>query len=182
LQQAAQDAQETEDSLLEPAAPKEDVPLETAGFDPVEFQLANGNDVRIVFARFWERIRYQDWREGAKPARYYAIKIYSTEGILSRHMVTHCEFRGGKDFAFLAVPKIWEWLDALVESRGHAKYDWLEEFIEDFADQLNQLSDAAEDAVEHIQHLPELAYPQAFDHEDDSIFNDQNEDSTKQDK
>lgn len=38
-----------------------------------------------------------------------------------------------------------------------------------------ELSDAGEDAVEHIEHLPELTDPEAFDKVDDSIFNDQND-------
>jgi len=31
------------------------------------------------------------------------------------------------------------------------------------------------DAVEHFKHLAEISDPEAFDREDDSVFNDQNE-------
>ena len=37
------------------------------------------------------------------------------------------------------------------------------------------LSDAGEDAVEPIEHLPEMTTPEDFDKVDDSVFNDQNE-------
>jgi len=160
---------------------KEDFPLNTWGFEPIEFQLANGNDVKVVFAEFWERIRHHDWREGARPSQYYAIKVYSTEDILPRRMAVHCEFRGGKDFALCAVPKIWDWLDRLMEPRRLAEFDTLADFIDDLAEEMNHLSDEGEDAAEHIEHLPEIADTKAFDREDDSLYNDQNEpDSMKE--
>jgi hypothetical protein len=37
------------------------------------------------------------------------------------------------------------------------------------------LSDSDEDAVEHFRHLPEITDPEAFDHVDVSVFNDQND-------
>jgi hypothetical protein len=175
LRDASRDARETEETLSAEAGPKEDFPLETAGFESYEFQLANGNNVKVVFAKFWERIRYQDWLEGARAAQYYAIKVYSTEDILPRQMAIHCEFRGGRDFAFPAVPKIWDWLDGLMDPRRLAEFDSLAEFIDELAEEMSSLSDAGEDAVEHVQHLPEVADPESFDHEDDSIYNDQDE-------
>ena len=36
-------------------------------------------------------------------------------------------------------------------------------------------SGTGEGAVEHIEHLPEITDPEAFDKVDDSIFNDQND-------
>jgi hypothetical protein len=106
LREASEYAEEHEETAPSDLEKGDDFPLETAGFDPCEFQLVNGNDVKVVFARFWERIRYEDWRRGARPTRYYAIKVYSNEDILSRHMAIHCEFRGGKDFAFYALSKL----------------------------------------------------------------------------
>jgi len=176
LRDARLDAEEAEEANAEPICPPEDYPLETAGFDPFEFQLANGHDVKIVFAKFWARIRYQDWQEGARPARYRAIKIYCTEDTLPRSMAIHCEFRAGKEFILPAVPKIWDWLEELVISRRFAQFDSVADFIDDLAEQLTLYSDIGEDAVEHVQHLPEIATPKAFDHDvDDSVYNDQNE-------
>lgn len=149
--------------------------LETAGFDAFEFQLVNGHDVKVVFAGFWERLTLEDRREGAKPMKYSAIKVYSTEDMLPRRMGMQCEFRAGKDFNIEAVPAVWEWLARNVEERGHVDYDGLDDFLDDFADQLNQLSDAVEDAVEHLENLPRLVVPQMFDQVDDSIFTDQND-------
>ena len=58
----------------------------------------------------------------------------------------------------------------------HIKYDWLDEFVDDFAEQSAEITETKEDAVEHITHLPELSDPEAFDHDvDDSIYNDQND-------
>ena len=175
LREAAGRAAEDEEARQDEPESREEFPLETAGFEPCEFQLANGNNVKVVFARFWERIRYQDWREGARPAQYYAIKVYSTEDILPRRMAIHCEFRGGNDFAFSAVPKIWDWLDWLMEPRRLAEFDSLAEFIDDLAEEMNRLSFEGEDAVEHLARLPQIQDTKAFDHEDDSIYNDQNE-------
>ncbi len=175
LREAAGMAAEDEEARQDEPESREAFPLETAGLEPCEFQLANGNNVKVVFAKFWERIGYRDWREGARPAQYYAIKVYSTEDILPRKMAVHSEFRGGTDFAHAAVPKVWDWLDRLMEPRRLAEFDSLAEFIDDLAEEMYRLSDEGEDAVEHIDHLSQIADPKAFDHEDDSIYNDQNE-------
>ncbi len=175
LREAARAAEDVEDQITAETPAAGDYPLETAGFDASEFRLANGNDVKVVFAKFWERLRYQDWREGARPSQYYAIKVYSTEDTLPRCMAIHCEFRGGKDFSLLAVPKVWEWLADLTDERKSAKYDWLEDFIQELAEKIAEFSDTSEDAVEHIEHLAEMIAPDAFDKVDDSLFNDQND-------
>lgn len=175
LHQAKKDEKDAEEATPTVAGPSEDFPLENAGFDACEFQLANGNDVKVVFARFWERIRYQDWREGARPAQYFAIKVYSTEDTLPRSMAIHCEFRAKHDFSLLEVPNLWEWLNNLISERQFAKYNWLEDFIEELAEKLAEFSDAGQDAVEHVEYIPEITDPASFDKVDDSMFNDQNE-------
>ena len=161
LREASRDVRDAEEATNSEAGPTEDLPLETAGFEAFEFQLANGNNVKVVFAKFWERI--------------HAIKVYSTEDTLPRCMAIHCEFRGGKDFVLPAVPKLWGWLADLLDNRGHVKYDDLSEFIDELAANMAELSDAGEDAVEHIEHLPEMTAPAGFDKVDDSAFNDQND-------
>ena len=175
LKKLADDEAELDETPTEPR-PKEDVAIDLNGFEPWEFQLANGNHVRIIFAKFSEKIRRQDWREGARPSQYYAIKIYSDEETQSRHMAVQSEFRGGKDFSFSAVQKIWDWLAELLQSRRLAEYDTLAEFIDEFAEEMNCATDAGEDVFEHLQKLPQLADPKLFDQDvDDSIYNDQNE-------
>lgn len=175
LRNAGIQAREDEEVAASPQGSYEDFPLETAGFDAIEFQLANGNNVKVVFAKFWERLRLQDLREGARPAKYYAIKIYCTEGTLPRCMAVHWEFRAGHEFELPAVPRIWEWLANFLDERQHIQYDWLDEFIEDFAETIAEFSETRADAVQHFEHLPELTDPQAFDRVDDSVFNDQND-------
>jgi len=155
---------------------KDDDLIETAGIDPFEFQLANGNNVKIVFARFWERLTDMDRMLGARPMKYFAIKIYSNEDNEFNRMAVRYVFRADHEFGLTAVPKIWDWLDYVVAVREHAKYDWLDEFVDDFAEKIAELTDSGEDAVEHLERLPEFTDPDAFDHDvDDSIYNDQNE-------
>jgi hypothetical protein len=154
--------------------PSDDVPVETSGFDPFDFQLANGNDVRVVFARFWDKLSYQDLREGARPTRYHAIKVYSTEGRIPRTLGVYCEYRADHDVPLTAIPKIWDWLTELTETRRYIQYDWLDELIDELTDHINQYADEGEDAVDHYSHLPALSDPFLYDH-DDSFFIDQND-------
>jgi hypothetical protein len=153
----------------------EDDLVDNAGFDPVEFELANGNKVRIAFGKFWERLTDLARFAGDKPGQFYAIRIYSNEGVLSNQMTVQSEFRARHEFGFVALPQIWEWLESLTENRGHLKFDTFEEFVEEFAEQISILTDSDEDAVEHFRHLPEITDPESFDKVDDSVFNDQNE-------
>lgn len=149
--------------------------IDNAGFEPFEFELANGNRVRIAFAKFWERLTDLARFAGEKPGQFYGIRVYSNEDVLSNRLTVQHEFRAEHDFNLIIVPQIWGWLETLTANRGHLKYDALDEFVEEFAEQLSKMSDAHEDAVEHLEHLPEICDPEAFDHEDDSVFNDQND-------
>ena len=153
----------------------DDTFIDNAGFDPVEFELANGNRVKIDFAKFWERLTDLAQRAGELPGQFYAIRVYSNEGVLSNHLTFQFEFRANHEFRLVVVPRIWEWLFSLIENRGHLKYDTFDDFAEEFAEQIALLSDSAEDAVEHFQHLPKVTDPESFDKVDDSVFNDQNE-------
>jgi len=169
LKDAARDAFETEINLSQYAT------SEIPGFDPFEFQLANGNDVKVIFDLFWQRPSPTD-QPGEKPIKDYFIRVYSNEDCMSRRLEFQWEFRARTEFSLQVVTKIGDWLRTLIESREVFKYDALAEFIEDFDIAIADLSAADEDAVEHIAHLPELTIPEAFDHDvDDSIYNDQNE-------
>jgi hypothetical protein len=147
--------------------------IESLVFDPCEFQLATGNSVKIVFANFWERLTDSDRQLGAKPGQYYAIRIYSNEDVMSSHMTLQYELRDKYEFDTAQVENIWEWLQSLVENRGHIVYEGLEDFIDDFSHQISEM--LGEDAVEHFKHLPEITDPESFDKVDDSVFNDQND-------
>jgi hypothetical protein len=149
--------------------------IDNVGFDPVEFELANGNRVKIDFAKFWERLTDLAQRAGELPGQFYAIRVYSNEGVLSSHLTFQLEFRANHEFRLVVVPRIWEWLSALTENRGHLKYDTFDDFADEFAEQIALLSNSDEDAVEHFQHLPEVTDPESFDKVDDSVFNDQND-------
>lgn len=150
--------------------------IEFVETEPFEFQLANGNKVKIVFAHFWEEYTGCDLLGLTQPGKYFAIKIYSNEDLPVNRMAVRYVFRAGKEFGVTRVPLIWDWLGNLVENREHIKYDWLDEFVDDFAEKIAELTDTEDDAVEHFEHLPELTIPEAFDQDvDDSINNDQNE-------
>jgi hypothetical protein len=149
--------------------------IDNSGIEPFEFELPNGNRVRIVFARFWERLTDLARFGREKPCQFYAIRVYSSEDVLSNQLAVQEEFRAGHDFDIVIVPQLWGWLESLVGNRSHLQYDSLGDFVEAFAEQLAKMSDAHEDAVEHLTHLPEICDPEAFDHIDDSVFNDQNE-------
>jgi hypothetical protein len=150
--------------------------IEYVETEPFEFELANGNNVKIVFAEFWEEYRDSDRLGLTRPQKYFAIKIYSNEDLEVNRMAVRYILRAEHEFGTIAVPTIWEWLGNLVENREHIKYDWLDEFVDEFAEQIAELTDTKEDAVEHISHLAELTDPEAFDHDvDDSIYNDQND-------
>jgi hypothetical protein len=43
------------------------------------------------------------------------------------------------------------------------------------ADMKRAVGASKSDAVEHFKHLEEISNPEVFDHEDDSVFNDQDD-------
>jgi hypothetical protein len=150
--------------------------IEYVETEPFEFELANGNKVKIVFAQFWETADTAGFSNYDPVDKYFAIKVYSNEDWRVNRMAVCYVFRAGYEFGGTVVPIIWEWLGKLVETREYIKYDWLDEFVDDFAAQIAEFTETEEDAVEHFVHLPELTAPEAFDHDvDDSIYNDQNE-------
>ena len=85
--------------------------IETAGFEPFDFELANGNNVKIVFASFWEKLTDTERLQGAKSLKYHAIKIYSNEDREFNRMAVRYVLRANHEFGLTAVPKIWDWLE-----------------------------------------------------------------------
>jgi hypothetical protein len=150
--------------------------IEYVETEPFVFELANGNNVKIVFAQFWETPDTAGFSNYNPADKYFAIKVYSNEDLAVNRMAVRYVFRAEHEFGTTAVPTIWDWLGNLVETREHIKYDWLDEFVDEFAEIIAEISSEDDDAVEHFEHLPELTIPEAFDHDvDDSIYNDQNE-------
>ncbi len=150
--------------------------IEHVEAEPFQFELANGNNVKVVFAQFWETADTAGFSNYNPADKYFAIKVYSNEDLEVNRMAVRYVFRAGYEFGVTAVPTIWDWLGKLVETREHIKYDWLDEFVDDFAERIAEFTDAKDDAVEHLSHLCEMTDPEAFDHDvDDSIYNDQNE-------
>ena len=48
--------------------------------------------------------------------------------------------------------------------------------MDDFAEQIVEITEMREDAAEHVSHLPELTTPEAFDNDVEvSLYNDQND-------
>lgn len=144
-------------------------------FPPIEFELSNGNLVKVATGRFWTRITASDKRLGYEPQRYGAIRVYSTEGELQRVLTLQGEFVAEKDFLPEALSKIWDWLEALVANRGHIEFDWCDDFLNAFAEAISALSYEDEEAVEHYDQLPNLIEPESLDGEDDSICTDESE-------
>ena len=152
---------------------------EFSKFDPVEFELATGNRVRVSVGRFWEMLtedQYRRMRElGNRPRRFLAIRIYSDEGVIPRRLVFFEEFRIEKEFMADGVEQAWAWLTETSTSRACLEYNELDEFIEEFAEVLDRCTAEGEDYAEHLRHFPAPmdVDREAFDPEDDSFYNDQ---------
>ncbi len=144
--------------------------LEATNFPSVKFQLANGHDVRISIKAF----TFYDF--GVIRTQYYSVGVFSSDGTLPTTMIEQHAFQIDQEDSHDVIPPLWKWLEELVASpRRVADYDDLDDFVESMDEQINFLLSAPEDAVEHLEHLPETTNPTAFDKVDDSIYNDQNE-------
>jgi hypothetical protein len=147
--------------------------IENDILEPVEFQLANGTNIRLAFAHFWEKLTVTERQQGVVARKYFAIRIYSNENQLSNHLSLQSELRAEHEFRVSSLTSTWAWLEEIVPSRRHMNYEDLDDFVEDLTIELE--GRFQEDAVEHIEHLPEISDPEAFDKYDDSLSNDQNE-------
>lgn len=142
--------------------------------EPFEFELPTGYRVRLVAKHFWEKKR-EDEMEPHQPQRYFALRVYCNEEHPDNRAELAHEFREGAEFDPVALDKVWAWLEAMIAERRHLEFERLDDFLVALADELSLDSYVDEDAVEHIEHLPELQVPEMFDYVDDSEFNDQNE-------
>ena len=148
---------------------------EMFGVEPVVFQLLTGHEVKVVADLCYEALDKSELPVGHTPRRLYAIRIYSTEDTLPRKMEEHHELRPFHEYDPAALAAIWEWLKDHVGSRAGKEHETLSDFLEVLVENMEILSIAEDDAVEHYKHLPEMTFPEAFDRIDDSYFNDQND-------
>ena len=154
--------------------------MEAPDFEPIEFELANGHTVRVEYSVYWDIPTKAERLEGATHRQYSAIRIFSTEDTFPRRLELCDELRSEATFDPNHEERIWKWLEGLVAARRYRDYDWAEEFLEEFEEAIARICAEGEDSVEHIDRLPEQepAAPggeDAFDPEDDSNFNDQND-------
>jgi len=119
--------------------------------DPTEFRLVNGNWVRVVFGHYWTRPAPGDFINGYMPSNFYGVRIYSNEGTFSEQQILQYELRAPHDFCVAASPPAREWINEMVRSRRMMEFDSVEEFATAFAEELNRLSETANDAVRHCK-------------------------------
>ena len=144
--------------------------LEATNFSSIKFQLANGHDVRISIKP------YSFYEYGVIRTQYYSVGIFSSDGTLPTTMIEQHAFRIDQVDSHDVIPPLWKWLEDLAASpRRVAEYEDIDDFAESLSDQISILLSAPEDAVEHLDHLPEKTNPEAFDKVDDSIYNDQDD-------
>jgi hypothetical protein len=144
-------------------------------YDPIIVRLVNGHNVKIAVGRFWEIPTPEDRALGAQPHSYNAMRIYCSEGTLPLRMVQQEELREGLEYEPPLLGDIWNWLVEHTSSREWREHDSFDGFLETFTEAIERITATADDAVSHLEHLPEMVEPEAFDRVDDSVFNDQNE-------
>lgn len=119
-------------------------------FDPVMFDLAKGTKVRVEFAKFLEKISVKDRALGAVPTPYFAIRVYSDEDTYPSRIELHTEFRSGTDFIQCAVFRLQIWLRDLAVSRHRLAYDSVEDFLEEFAERMDEFGSMGDDMADHV--------------------------------
>jgi hypothetical protein len=144
-------------------------------FDPVRFDLASGDLVKVSLGLFWSKVSESDRRLGYRPYQYLAIRVYSNEDSQPRRIQQIHEFYGGKDFERPHCFKIWKWVLGHAESRERLNHENTDDFLALLESVIDKIQAADEDMLEHLEHLPSLTIPDAFDRFDDSIFTDQSD-------
>jgi hypothetical protein len=142
-------------------------------FDPVTFELASGDQVKVSLGLFWMKVSEMDRSWGSRPYQYLAIRIYGNEGCYPRRMQQLHEMRNGKEFTQHYCSKIWQWLLGHISSRDRFDHDSTEDFLTIFEEAIDKIQAEDEDMLEHLERLPSYTLPDAFDRIDDSIFTDQ---------
>lgn len=142
-------------------------------FDPVSFDLANGDQMKVSLGVFWTKPKSSFSGFGHASYQFLAIRFYSNEDSYPRRLQQIHELRHGKDFEQAHCPKLWRWLKAHVDSRNVYEHEDSEDFLSSFKLALSDIIAEDEDMLEHLESLPAYTLPDAFDQIDDSIFTDQ---------
>jgi len=142
-------------------------------WDPVEFDLADGSAVKVVLGFFWTKVTTGDRALGTRPFKYLAIRVYSDEETHPRRVQQAHELIHGKDFEAEHCSKIWQWLVDHSASRERMDHDSLDDFLAVFESVIDKIQAEDEDMIEHLERLPAITLPDAFDQYDDSVFTDQ---------
>lgn len=148
-------------------------PQSVEEFDPVHFDLASGDQVKVSLGLFWSKVSESDRMMGIKPFQYLAIRFYGNENSHPRRVQQIHELRHGKDFEHRHCSKIWRWLLGHVASRERFDHENTDDFLTLFEEVIDRIGSEDEDMLEHLARLPAFTLPSAFDRIDDSIFTDQ---------
>lgn len=146
--------------------------------EPIHCRLANGHKVVFMCQKFWVQPIAEDRREGQTATELQALRIYSNGEPGSQRTRLMYEFRLGKDFELAGLRPSWAWLRELIGSRALYDYETLDDLMTDFALELEKAAVEDDNAVSHYEHLPELTLPYEFDHWDDSVCNDQEDNNS----
>lgn len=141
--------------------------------EPIEFDLAHGAMIRVALGYFWTKVNDFDQSIGIKPERYFAMRFYTDEGTGARRFRQFHELTHGKEFEYKFCPKIWRWLLDHATSRQRFDHEDSDGFVTAFEEVIDRIHAEDDDMIEHLERLPLLTYPDAFDRIDDSVFNDQ---------
>lgn len=142
-------------------------------YDPVTFEIASGDQVKVSLGLFWSKVTEADRSLGQRPYQYLAIRVYGNEDSPQRRIEQLHELRHGKDFMRRHCSKIWQWLLGHAASRDRFEHENTEDFLTLFEDVIERIHAEDEDMIEHLERLPSYTLPDAFDRIDDSIFTDQ---------
>ena len=143
--------------------------------EPVGFDLADGAKVSVALGYFWSKVTESGQSVGQKPVRYLARRVYTDEGTRPKRVAMIHEFFHGINFERRFCPKIWQWLIAHSVSQERLDHESADDFLTAFEEAIDQIHSADEDMIEHLESLPSLILPSAFDPIDDSIFTDQSD-------
>jgi hypothetical protein len=142
-------------------------------FEPISFDLASGDLVKVVYANFWAKVSNADQQLGVRSYKYWAIRFYSNEGTFPRRVVQVHEMVGDKDFEIQDIEKIWMWLTHHSQSQERFDHEDLDDFLAHLEFAMEEIDAGDEDMIEHLERLPSLTNPDDFDQIDDSIYTDQ---------
>lgn len=143
--------------------------------DPIEFDLACGTRIKVALGFFWTKVSEADRVFGDRPTKYFAMRFYSDADSRLRRVKQVHELFHEKDFDYRFCPKIWQWLVDHSTSRLRFDHESVDDFLSAFEEVIDRIQAADEDMIEHLERLPLLTFPEAFDRIDDSIFTDQSD-------